>query len=86
MARGRTRIVLLALTITALLSGALYGVPAAAGDPNPPVSTFTYTPNMEPLGWEPRPNPSSGIYNSDLAFWGNRAYQGTYDGFQIIDI
>jgi hypothetical protein len=41
---------------------------------------------MEPLGWEPRPNPTSSVINSDLAFWGNRAYQGTYDGFQIIDI
>jgi uncharacterized repeat protein (TIGR01451 family) len=78
-------VVLLAATVTALLSGALYGVPAAA-DPNPPVSTFTYTANMEPLGWEPRPNPTTSTFNSDLAFWGNRAYQGTYDGFQIIDI
>ena len=85
VARARARVVFLAVTITALLSGALYGVPAAA-DPNPPVSTFAYTANMEPLGWEPRPNPSSGVFNSDLAFWGNRAYQGTYDGFQIIDI
>ncbi|HEV2906804.1 MAG TPA: hypothetical protein VGZ50_05780, partial [Actinomycetota bacterium] len=58
----------------------------ATADPNPPVESFTYTPNMEPLGWEPRPNPTSSIINSDLAFWGNRAYQGTYDGFQIIDI
>lgn len=24
--------------------------------------------------------------NSDLAFWGNRAYAGNYDGFRIIDI
>jgi uncharacterized repeat protein (TIGR01451 family) len=85
VARGRTRFVLLAFTIVALLSGALYGVPAAA-DPNPPVSTYAITSNMEPLGWEPRENPSSSIINSDLAFWGDRAYQGTYDGFQIIDI
>ena len=86
MARGRRRFVSLAVTMAALLSATTYGGPAAAGDPNPPVSTFTYTPNMEPLGWEPRPNPTSSIINSDLAFRGNRAYQGTYDGFQIIDI
>jgi uncharacterized repeat protein (TIGR01451 family) len=85
MARGRTRFVALAVTVAAMLSAALYGVPAAA-DPNPPVSSYTKTPNMEPLGWEPRENPSSSIINSDLAFWGDRAYQGTYDGFQIIDI
>src|SRR5918996_2453222 len=87
MVRGRRRrFVSLAVTMAALVSAAVYGGPAAAGDPNPPVSTFTYTPNMEPLGWEPRPNPTGSIINSDLAFWGNRAYQGTYDGFQIIDI
>ncbi|MFP5298426.1 MAG: hypothetical protein ACLGHL_05530, partial [Actinomycetota bacterium] len=27
-----------------------------------------------------------GTTNSDLAFWGNRAYAGNYDGFRIIDI
>jgi hypothetical protein len=26
------------------------------------------------------------VFNSDLAFWGDRAYQGTYDGFRIVDI
>jgi uncharacterized repeat protein (TIGR01451 family) len=86
MVRGRRRFVSLAVTLAAVLAAAVYGGPAAAGDPNPPVNTFTYTSNMEPLGWEPRPNPTSSIINSDLAFWGNRAYEGTYDGFQIIDI
>ena len=27
-----------------------------------------------------------GIMNSDLAFWGDRAYAGNYNGFRIIDI
>jgi uncharacterized repeat protein (TIGR01451 family) len=85
MPHRRTRFASLAVTLAALIAVAIPQAPAA-GDPNPPVSTFAYTPNMEPLGWEPRPNPSSGVFNSDLAFWGNRAYQGTYDGFQIIDI
>jgi hypothetical protein len=26
------------------------------------------------------------VFNSDLAFWGDRAYQGTYDGFRIINV
>jgi uncharacterized repeat protein (TIGR01451 family) len=81
----RSRIRSFAIVLVALVASALPQAPAG-GDPNPPVSTFTYTPNMEPLGWEPRPNPTSSTYNSDLAFWGNRAYQGTYDGFQIINI
>ena len=54
------------------------------------VSTFTYTQNMHPQGYSPRvvpfSGPGSGIFNSDLAFWGRTAYQGTYEGFRIIDI
>jgi PA domain/LVIVD repeat len=54
------------------------------------VSTFTYTKNMKPQGYSPRVVPltgaGSGIYNSDLAFWGKRAFQGTYSGFRIIDV
>lgn len=29
---------------------------------------------------------ATGAVNSDLAFWGNRAYAGNYDGFRIFDI
>jgi hypothetical protein len=54
------------------------------------VSTFTYTKNMHPVGFSERAVPltgaGSGIFNSDLAFWGKRAFQGTYEGFRIIDI
>ncbi len=54
------------------------------------VSTFTYTKNMKPLGYSPRVVPligaGSGIFNSDLAFWGKTAVQGTYEGFRLIDV
>jgi hypothetical protein len=50
------------------------------------VSTFTWSDNMSPRDESPRPNPAAGVFNSDLAFWGKRAYQGTYDGFRIVDI
>ena len=53
-------------------------------------STFTYTQNMHPLGYSPRVVPltgtGSGVSNSDLAFWGKTAIQGTYEGFRLIDI
>jgi hypothetical protein len=49
-------------------------------------ATHTHSRNMHPLGGSPRPNPAPGVVNSDLAFWGDRAYQGTYDGFRIIDV
>jgi hypothetical protein len=54
------------------------------------VSTFTYSKNMHPMGYSPRIVPftgaGSGVFNSDLAFWGKTAYQGTYEGFRILDI
>jgi hypothetical protein len=65
---------------------------AASAAPIPAVSTFDYTKNMHPLGFSERAvplenaSPVDGIFNSDLAFWGKRAFQGTYEGFRIIDI
>jgi hypothetical protein len=54
------------------------------------VSTFTYTKNMHPQGFSARAVPltgtGSGIFNSDLAFWGKTAVQGTYEGFRLIDV
>jgi uncharacterized repeat protein (TIGR01451 family) len=84
MPTRRTRVVSLAVTLAALV---LYAFPqtSAGADPNPPVSTYTYTANMEPLGASLRAN-TGGTHNSDLAFWGNRLYQGDYAGFRIIDI
>jgi hypothetical protein len=55
-------------------------------------ATFEYTKNMHPLGYSPRlvpldnTVPGSGVFNSDLAFWGNTAVQGTYAGFRLINI
>jgi hypothetical protein len=63
---------------------------AAAASVADAVSTFTYTPNMHPLGYSPRVVPlagtGSGVFNSDLAFWGRTAVQGTYEGFRLIDV
>lgn len=51
------------------------------------VSTFAYTQNMHPMGFSTRENTVSPFTaNSDIAFWGNFAYHGNYDGFRIVDI
>jgi hypothetical protein len=65
----------------------LLALPLVAGaqPPPPEVSSFTYTKNMHPMGHSARV-PVGGRFNSDLAFWGRTAYQGTYEGFRIIDI
>ena len=83
-----TSLRLLLVSLTAALALAL---PLTANaDVADAVSTFTYSPNMHPLGYSPRVVPftgaGSGVFNSDLAFWGKTAYQGTYEGFRIIDI
>jgi hypothetical protein len=81
------RSVLVALVTVAVLSLTATAGGQTVGDA---VSTFTYTKNMKPQGYSPRVVPlagaGSGVYNSDLAFWGKRAFQGTYSGFRIIDV
>jgi len=63
---------------------------AAAASVQEAVDTFTYSQNMHPMGFAEREVPltgtGSGIFNTDLAFWGKTAYQGSYEGFRIIDI
>ena len=54
--------------------------------------TFDYTANLRPIGFSARTvplnnfMPRSGVFNSDLAFWGDTAVQGTYSGFRMIDV
>ena len=42
--------------------------------------------NLKMVGSISRTRDSSSYRNSDLAFWGDRAYAGHYDGFQIVDV
>jgi hypothetical protein len=79
------------LALLALAALPAFGLPLTAGATvADAVSTFTYTKNMHPLGYSPRVVPftgtGSGVFNSDLAFWGQTAAQGTYEGFRLIDI
>jgi hypothetical protein len=54
--------------------------------------TFDYTDNLKPIGFSKRTvplnnfKPRSGTFNSDLAFWGDTAVQGTYSGFRLVDV
>src|SRR5919109_1132429 len=85
--RMSVRSVLVSLVAVVALSLSLT---AGAQTVEDAVSTFTYTKNMKPQGYSPRVVPltgaGSGIYNSDLAFWGKTAYQGSYSGFRIVDV
>jgi hypothetical protein len=44
------------------------------------------TKNVKIIGSVERTRADSTYRNSDLAFWGKRAYAGHYDGFQILDV
>jgi hypothetical protein len=59
------------------------GSPAAAGH----LLDGRRTRGIEPVSHSlARARYASGNVNSDLAFWGNLAFQGRYDGFRVIDI
>jgi hypothetical protein len=48
---------------------------------------YTKSKNMHLMGFSARTVPNgTSSFNTDLAFWGRTAYQGTYSGFRIIDI
>lgn len=80
---GLLALVLLAAGL-APAAGAAAALAATVGEA---VSSFAYTQNMHPMGFSERGNTTSPFTaNSDLAFWGNYAYQGNYDGFRILDI
>src|ERR671919_638038 len=84
--RRRARFVLLSL-----LAAVTLALPASAGaGVAEATSTHTYTKNMHPLGFSERAVPltgtGSGVFNSDIAFWGKMAVHGSYEGFRLIDI
>ena len=84
--RGRLRWSILALVV---LTAAAWALPASADH-----ATRPHTANMHALGHSPNPasfledppGPAPPEVNSDIAFWGNLAFNGNYDGFRIIDI
>jgi hypothetical protein len=96
--RLRIGSLLLALALLAACSGG----PQAAATPTPlpgrehaPHETLPpdATPFPDRLGGEiaaigrlPKDDHSADFFNSDLAFWGDMAVQGSYDGFRLIDI
>jgi hypothetical protein len=51
-----------------------------------PPTEYDKTRNMHFLGFSSRPAPEFAQFNSDLAFQGTRAYQGSFQGFRILDV
>ena len=62
----------------------LLGAPSVAAAEH---GTRPATSTMKALGHSANPaSIAAATANSDLAFWGDKAFEGTYDGFRIIDI
>lgn len=75
------------LATSAMLATALV---ASASPPevDDAVETFDHTKNLKPMGFSERVPEGDGLgdVNSDLAFWGDHAFQGSFNGFRIIDV
>jgi hypothetical protein len=92
--RALRRTVVVALVATGILAVPLLASASSSGPSKVEraTATFDFTDNLEPIGFSARPvpldnfRPRSGNFNSDLAFWGETAVQGTYGGFRLIDI
>jgi hypothetical protein len=74
--------------VVTLCALALMAFPLAAAADH---ATRPHTPNIHALGHSPQPGSflvpdGQRTVNSDLAFWGNYAFNGNYDGFRIVDI
>ena len=82
----------LAIACAFVLAAVAIPLSASAAPVDDATSTFTYTKNMHPLGYSARQipldntQPGQGSFNSDLAFWGRTAVQGTYAGFRLVDV
>jgi hypothetical protein len=85
---GKLRLVLALLA----LSIGVVAAPLGASPNVPHTDNWAISPNLTAIGFSANPvpleaaAPDDGVYNSDLAFWGNLAVQGTYDGFVLHDI
>ena len=79
------------LALAALAVG-LTAAPLSAAPPpvNEVVKDWAITSNLIALGFSenavPLSGPGSNVVNSDLAFRGDWAFQGTYEGFVIHDV
>src|SRR5918992_221298 len=73
----------------AVVSGLMVFAAAAAAShdtrPTENLRALGHSPNPASFLEDP-PGPQPAEINSDLAFWGNHAFHGNYDGFRIIDI
>ena len=93
--RASRRTVVVALVAIGVLAVPLLasaGSSSGPSDVDRATATFDFTDNMDPIGYSARKvpldnfRPRQAVYNSDLAFWGETAIQGTYAGFRMVDI
>lgn len=70
------------LAATVATAGAMAFVPQAQADPD----DVSRSSNVKQVANQAKRSPLDSNFNSDIAFWGDYAFQGNYDGFTIWDI
>lgn len=77
---------------TAALTGAMVAMslvlagPSAAQSDELDVDEVSHSKNINQVANIPRTGPLEGQFYTDIAFWGDYAFQGSYGGFTIYDI
>ena len=86
--RRRSRIGLKAATLTGVIVVASFGLagPSAAQSEELEPDEISHSPNIEHLTNIPRQGVNANALHSDIAFWGDLAIQGTFDGINFYDI
>ncbi|MDA3646304.1 hypothetical protein LZ318_28860 [Saccharopolyspora indica] len=74
----------LVLGVAAAVAGLALVVPSAGAQP--PGDDVQHSDNVQPLANVPRQGPLAESTHTDLAFFKNYAFQGSYDGFTVYDI
>jgi len=79
------RLFVVAASVTALVAAATVAVADHENRPSNELTALGHSPNPASFLEDPE-GPAPPEINSDLAFWGDLAFNGNYDGFRIIDV
>jgi hypothetical protein len=81
--RSRTGLLIIPLAVATLMTLAAPSSADHATRPSQDLQALGHSPRTGSLSFQAGPEVS---VNTDLAFWGNLAFDGNFDGFRIIDI
>ena len=81
-----TSLAVSALAVAGVGVGIAGAAPSTTSSADLPVDAISYSPNVKFLGNTPHSGPLTGGTGTDLAFQGNNAFVGNYNGFVVYDV